>query len=94
MDTAKRVSQAIKNKYPNSRYGRVQYAQKFVNKMLDNARRIRLYGTRLQTGKSSTIPRAVINAMCFGYGDEHNRTMIKKYTEAARAAQRFVRKTR
>jgi hypothetical protein len=93
MDTAKRVSDAIKNKHPGNyqKYHRRETARKVAQKMWAHVVRIREWGTRLPSGEQPKIPRAIINVMCFGGADEHNRRMIKKYTEAAKAAERFLR---
>jgi hypothetical protein len=94
MNTAKRISDVIKNKHPHSRYLRTEYARKIAVKMWNNVERVKEEGTRLPSGNRPLIPRAILNAMCFGAGDGHNVTMIKKYTEAAKAAERFLRRVR
>lgn len=95
MDISKRVSQAIKSKYPSKydKYRRQDYARIIAAKMWANVNRVKEFGTRLPNGESSKIPRELLNAMCFGCGDGHNRKMIKKYTEGAKAAERFLRRS-
>ena len=93
MDISKRVSQTIKNKYPSTcGVRRREYARIIATKMWANVNRVKEWGTRLPNGETSKIPRELLNAMCFGCGDGHNRRMIKKYTEAAMAAERFLRR--
>jgi len=94
MDISKRVSQTIKNKYPSTydKYRRQEYARIIARKMWANVNRVKEWGTRLPNGETSKIPRELLNAMCFGCGDGQNRRMIKKYTEAAKAAERFLRR--
>ena len=93
MNVAKRVSSAIKNQHPYSKFLREGVARKFAAKMRKNAERVREFGTHMAGMRVyPTIPRDIVNAMCFGCGDEHNRAMIKKYTDAAVAAERFLRR--
>jgi hypothetical protein len=89
MDVAKAVSQALRNM---SRWGRYDTAKKFAARMLLHERRIRDWGCDLPGGKRPNLPRDVINAMCWGVGDEHNRAMIAKYKAARLAAERFCRR--
>jgi hypothetical protein len=87
MNTTKATSEAIKNLGPRT-YHRYDKAKLFARKMRLHAARIREWGCK-QPGKRNDIPRRVLNAICWGCGDEHNRRMIAKYEEAAKAAERF-----
>ena len=86
MDTAKAVSEAIKGM---NRWRRPDAGRAFARKMRAHADRIRDWGCKLPGGKNAAIPRDIMNALCMGCGDDHNRRMIKKYEAAAKAAERF-----
>lgn len=67
----------------------------FARRMRQAADRVRYEGarcSRIDGGNTPRIPRRVLNALCWGVGDEHNRAMIAKYTEAAVTAERFLRR--
>lgn len=83
------VSEAVKAK-PS--YARSSYAAKFARRMRVAEARVRESGSRLAgLPYPPPLPRAVVNALCHGAGDERNRAMIERYRAAAKAAQRFVR---
>lgn len=86
MDIAAAVSAAIKT---HSKYVRQDVARKFARKMRAHAERIRTWGTGGHAN-DGRLTRSIVNAMCWGVGDEHNVKMIRRYEEAAKAADRFV----
>ena len=83
---AKRVSDAIKMQHP---YRRAEFGRKFAEKMRAAAARVRRDGCRKPGVAASPLNRALLNALCWGAGDGHNRTMIARYEAAAKAAERF-----
>lgn len=89
MDVAKAVSQALKGIYGS--YTRYEAAKKFADRMWKAEQRVREWGCDLPQGEPQ-VKRILINALCFGVGDEHNRLMIKKYHDARLAAERFCRR--
>jgi hypothetical protein len=91
MDTAKAVSQALKGIW--GKCARYDAAKVFADRMWKAECRVREWGCDLPQGPSP-IARCLVNALCFGFGDEHNRKMIKKYHEARIAAERFCRPRR
>lgn len=70
---------------------RAERARRFARRMREAERRVREEGTRLPGGARPRLPRGVVNVLCFGVGDEHNRKMIERYRQAAMAAERFCR---
>lgn len=86
------VSEAIKM---HGRWRRYDVAKKFARKMREAAQRVTDYGcmTAGEMGEGQKmLGRAVINAMCWGVGDERNVKMIARYEAAAKAAERFMRR--
>ncbi len=87
-----RVSDAIKM---HGRFARYNVAKKFARRMRENAARVREFGC-MRGGEmgegQKVLGRAIINAMCWGVGDEHNVRMIRRYEAAAEAAERFMRR--
>jgi hypothetical protein len=86
---AKRVSEALKNV---SQWTRREAARKFANRMWNAAARVREEGChKAGMPYPARLPRAVINAMCWGVSDGHAIVMIKRYEAAAKAAERFCK---
>lgn len=71
-------------------------AEKFARRMRRAEARVRENGARLagMAVYPPLLPRGVVNALCWGCGDEHNRALIARYRAAAQAAERFCRSRR
>ncbi len=86
-DIGKSVSESIKALGPRT-YHRYDRAKAFAKKMRAAAARVREWGTGGHAN-DGRLNRSVVNAMCFGCGDEWNVRMIRQYEAAAKAAERF-----
>jgi hypothetical protein len=67
----------------------------FARRMRRAEARVREHGARmarLPVYPPLLLLRRVVNAMCWGCGDECNRLLVARYAAAASAAERFCRR--
>ena len=83
----KTVSESIKALGPRT-FHRYDRAKAFAKKMRAAAERVKVWGTGGHAN-DGRLSRSIVNAMCFGCGDEWNQRMIREYEAAAKAAERF-----